>query len=79
VYGEALDPLVTSSLTLWFFIRLQRWTRDNALSFVPPEGRFILADYQYKPPQGALISNVPLPLSLKANVDMGEFGGKVDR
>ncbi|KAG1820564.1 clathrin adaptor mu subunit [Suillus subaureus] len=56
-------------------VRLQKWTRDNALSFVPPEGRFILADYQYRPPQGALISNVPMPLSLKANMDMGEFGG----
>ncbi|KAG0699840.1 clathrin adaptor mu subunit [Suillus ampliporus] len=56
-------------------VRLQKWTRDNALSFVPPEGRFVLADYQYRPPQGALISNVPIPLSLKANMDMGEFGG----
>ncbi|KAG2146232.1 Mu homology domain-containing protein, partial [Suillus clintonianus] len=56
-------------------VRLQKWTRDNALSFVPPEGRFILADYQYRPLQSALISNVPIPLSLKANMDMGEFGG----
>lgn len=56
-------------------VRLQKWTRDNALSFVPPEGRFILADYQYRPPQSALISNVPIPISLKANMDMGEFGG----
>ncbi|KAG1766217.1 hypothetical protein EV702DRAFT_1257114 [Suillus placidus] len=51
-----------------------KWIRDNALSFVPSEGRFILADYQYRPPQSALISNVPIPLSLKANMDMGEFG-----
>ncbi|OJA07680.1 hypothetical protein AZE42_01874 [Rhizopogon vesiculosus] len=69
------NPSVMTDCAFHPCVRLQRWTRDNSLSFVPPEGRFILADYQYKPPQGAVISNVPIPLSLKANVDMGEFGG----
>lgn len=27
--------------------RLKRWTQDKALSFVPPDGRFVLADYRY--------------------------------
>ncbi|TFK43309.1 Mu homology domain-containing protein [Crucibulum laeve] len=30
-------------------VRLQRWTRDKALSFVPPDGRFVLAEYRYSP------------------------------
>jgi AP-3 complex subunit mu len=28
---------------------LQRWTRDKSLSFVPPDGRFTLAEYRYTP------------------------------
>jgi AP-3 complex subunit mu len=27
--------------------RLQRWKRDKSLSFVPPDGRFVLAEYRY--------------------------------
>jgi AP-3 complex subunit mu len=69
------NPNVMTECAFHPCVRLQKWTRDNALSFVPPEGRFVLADYQYRPPQSALISNVPIPLSLKANMDMGEFGG----
>ncbi|KAG1850469.1 clathrin adaptor mu subunit [Suillus tomentosus] len=64
----------TPDLTLTF-MNPNKWTCHNALSFVPPEGRFVLADYQYKPLQSVLVSNVPIPLSLKANMDMGEFGG----
>jgi AP-3 complex subunit mu len=28
---------------------LQRWTRDKCLSFIPPDGQFILADYRFAP------------------------------
>ncbi|KAH7888072.1 clathrin adaptor mu subunit [Phlebopus sp. FC_14] len=56
-------------------VRLQRWTREKTLSFVPPDGKFILVEYQFKPPQGALASNVPVPVALKPNITVGEFGG----
>ncbi|KAG1744172.1 clathrin adaptor mu subunit [Suillus occidentalis] len=59
------NPNVMTECAFHPCVRLQKWTRDNALSFVPPGGRFILVGYH----------NVPIPLSLKANVDMGEFGG----
>ena len=28
---------------------LQRWSRDKIFSFVPPDGKFILAEYRYSP------------------------------
>lgn len=49
---------------------LQRWARDKSLSFVPPDGRFILAEYRYAPntassarlvgPQNAITTNSPV-------------------
>ena len=55
--------------------RLQRWAREKTLSFVPPDGKFVLAEYQYALPHGALVGNVPVPLALKPNITVGEFGG----
>ncbi|KAM6495683.1 Mu homology domain containing protein [Amanita muscaria] len=40
-------------MTDWAFhscVRLQRWNRDKVLSFIPPDGRFVLAEYRYLPP-----------------------------
>ncbi|KAJ3524048.1 hypothetical protein NMY22_g11176 [Coprinellus aureogranulatus] len=30
-------------------VRLQRWTREKSMSFVPPDGHFTLAEYRYAP------------------------------
>ncbi|KAF8665587.1 hypothetical protein AX16_000044 [Volvariella volvacea WC 439] len=30
-------------------VRLQRWNKDKALSFIPPDGRFTLMEYRYNP------------------------------
>lgn len=49
--------------------------REKMLSFVPPDGKFVLAEYQYALPHGALAGNVPVPLALKPNITVGEFGG----
>lgn len=49
--------------------------REKTLSFVPPDGKFVLAEYQYALPHGALAGNVPVPLALKPNITVGEFGG----
>ena len=49
--------------------------REKTLSFVPPDGKFVLAEYQYALPHSALAGNVPVPLALKPNITVGEFGG----
>ncbi|KAG9317151.1 Mu homology domain-containing protein [Chiua virens] len=54
---------------------LQRWTREKTLSFVPPDGKSVLAEYQYATPHSALSGTVPVPLALKPNITVGEFGG----
>ncbi|KAG6375102.1 Mu homology domain-containing protein [Boletus reticuloceps] len=54
---------------------LQRWMREKTLSFVPPDGKFVLMEYQYALPHAALAGNVPVPLALKPNITVGEFGG----
>ena len=59
--------------------RLQRWKRDKALSFVPPDGRFTLMEYEYRPPVSRSLSapstQVPVPFSLKPAVTIEEDGG----
>ncbi|KAG6332264.1 hypothetical protein ID866_6828 [Astraeus odoratus] len=56
-------------------VRLQRWKRDKTLSFIPPDGKFVLAEYQYASPQSGVVSNLPLPLSLKSNIAVNDSGG----
>ncbi|KAH7916717.1 clathrin adaptor mu subunit [Hygrophoropsis aurantiaca] len=70
------NPNVLTDCAFHPCVRLQRWTRDKALSFVPPDGRFVLAEYQYTG-QSAVVSNVPVPLALKTSIDIGEFGGTI--
>ena len=59
--------------------RLQRWKRDKALSFVPPDGRFTLMEYRYQPPTSRSLSapsaQVPVPFTLKPIVTIEEDGG----
>lgn len=73
---------------------LQRWSRDKIFSFVPPDGKFTLAEYRYSPntssattrisasapPSGTTIvkDNVPIPFSLKTNFDLQEYNGMND-
>ncbi|KAH7930265.1 clathrin adaptor, mu subunit [Leucogyrophana mollusca] len=70
------NPNVLTDCAFHPCVRLQRWTRDKALSFVPPDGRFVLAEYQHTSPS-AVVSHLPVPLALKTNIDIGEFGGTV--
>ena len=59
--------------------RLQRWKRDKALSFVPPDGKFTLMEYRYVPPTSRSLSapsaQVPVPFTLKPAVTIEEDGG----
>jgi AP-3 complex subunit mu len=69
-------------------VRLHRWTRDRLFSFVPPDGRFILAEYRYT--SNAPIStpgpsappvakdSVPVPLVLKINFDLQDYNASFD-
>ncbi|KAL0581223.1 hypothetical protein V5O48_000811 [Marasmius crinis-equi] len=60
---------------------LKRWSKDKVLSFVPPDGRFTLADYRFSnTPRGATTPaatapNIPIPFLIKATVDLDSSGG----
>ena len=65
---------------------MNRWTRDRIFSFVPPDGKFILAEYRYSPNAPVLSTprpsapslakdNVPVPLTLKVNFDLQDYSG----
>ncbi|KAH8105513.1 clathrin adaptor mu subunit [Cristinia sonorae] len=50
-------------------VRIQRWTRDKQLSFVPPDGRFTLMEYRYT---SGSVQQIVIPLQIKANVKLEE-------
>ncbi|KAF5363318.1 hypothetical protein D9756_000586 [Leucocoprinus leucothites] len=74
-------------------IRIQRWTRDKSLSFVPPDGRFTLAEYRFTPAasaptarfasSGSEVVNpskdtVPIPFVIKTVYDLEDNGAQFD-
>ncbi|PAV21129.1 clathrin adaptor mu subunit [Pyrrhoderma noxium] len=62
-------------------VRLQRWTRDKSLSFVPPDGRFVLMDYRYAPaPNSAAVTPrpIPVPFSLAPAISLESNGGSLN-
>ncbi|KIM67756.1 hypothetical protein SCLCIDRAFT_1209880 [Scleroderma citrinum Foug A] len=69
------NPNVISDCAFHPCVRLQRWKRDKTLSFIPPDGKFVLAEYQYLSPQSTVVSNLPVPVTLKPNIAVGESGG----
>ena len=79
-----LSATASNHLTYHSPNSLQRWTRDKSLSFVPPDGHFILLDYRYAPSGSAVIGTstpglrgelVPVPIVLKTSIEINEFGG----
>ncbi|KAL4075691.1 clathrin adaptor mu subunit [Scleroderma citrinum] len=69
------NPNVITDCAFHPCVRLQRWKRDKTLSFIPPDGKFVLAEYQYVSPQSTVVSNLPMPVTLKPNIAVGESGG----
>lgn len=69
------NPNVMAECAFHPCVRLQRWKRERILSFIPPDGKFVLEEYQYAPPQKAVVNNLPIPVSLKPNITIGELGG----
>ncbi|KZT26916.1 clathrin adaptor mu subunit [Neolentinus lepideus HHB14362 ss-1] len=64
-------------------VRLPRWSKDKCLSFVPPDGHFILQEYRYSPsstshPSALGVNQVPIPIMLKPSVMVNETGGTID-
>ncbi|KAG6899382.1 hypothetical protein C0993_010681 [Termitomyces sp. T159_Od127] len=45
------NPQVLGDCAFHPCVRLKRWSDSKSLSFVPPDGRFILAEYRYTPTQ----------------------------
>lgn len=56
-------------------VRLQRWSRDKHLSFVPPDGRFTLMEYRHSP---SALYQVPVPVAVKVAAPMEEYGGTIE-
>ena len=65
---------------------LHRWAQNKTLSFIPPDGKFILADYRYAPNASNLSStptavasnaraNVALPFAMKAGYEIEDNSG----
>ena len=53
-------------------VRLAKWTNSKALSFVPPDGRFVLMEYRLATPTSPTV----MPLSIQPiHVTTGEQGG----
>lgn len=52
-------------------VRLAKWSANKVISFVPPDGRFILMEYRLASPT----SEDVIPLSVKPVVTTGKSGG----
>lgn len=78
-YDAPFLGCIATISTTGYLSSLQRWTRDKALSFVPPDGHFTLMEYRFVPtPTSAVITtpaSIPIPLTLKPVVKLDENGG----
>ncbi|KXN86313.1 AP-3 complex subunit mu-1 [Leucoagaricus sp. SymC.cos] len=87
------NPQVLTDCSFHPCVRVQRWTRDKSLSFIPPDGRFILAEYRFLPaasaPTARFVSSgsqavsssrdtVPIPFAIKTVYDLEDSGAHFD-
>jgi AP-3 complex subunit mu len=59
-------------------ISLPKWARDKALSFVPPDGRFVLMEYRLVSAGTTTAPALTLPFSLRSSVELLEGSANVD-
>eukprot|EP00054_Salpingoeca_dolichothecata_P008995 m.50982 g.50982 ORF g.50982 m.50982 type:complete len:419 (-) comp18098_c0_seq1:112-1368(-) len=52
-------------------VRLQRWSAERVLSFVPPDGSFVLMSYNI----GSASASTPLPVHVRTTMNYQEVGG----
>ncbi|KAF5387738.1 hypothetical protein D9615_000065 [Tricholomella constricta] len=88
------NPQVLTDCAFHPCVRLKRWSESKVLSFVPPDGRFVLGEYRYSPnPTTARFVNLPaaqaptlslardnvsIPFMLKTAVELEDNGGTFD-
>ncbi|KDR83498.1 hypothetical protein GALMADRAFT_261870 [Galerina marginata CBS 339.88] len=86
------NPQVLADCAFHPCVRLNRWSRDKTFSFVPPDGKFILAEYRYSPTASSSSAgrlagtsappvtrdNVPIPFVLKTNFDLQDHNASFD-
>ena len=53
-------------------VKKQRWLRDRTISFIPPDGQFVLGHYVYTP------TEAPVPLTLNCKAVFDREGGKIE-
>ena len=58
--------------------RLPKWTKDKTLSFVPPDGRFMLMEYRLGTTGTSVASTATIPFSMKSSVELLENSANVD-
>jgi AP-3 complex subunit mu len=58
--------------------RLPKWTKDKMLSFVPPDGRFMLMEYRLGTSGTAVASIATIPFSMKSSVELLDNSANVD-
>ncbi|KAG8834922.1 hypothetical protein FRC18_001303 [Serendipita sp. 400] len=71
------QPQVLSDCSFHPCVRLPRWMKDKVISFVPPDGRFILMDYRLTSPTASSTA-FTVPFTLKASVELLEGSNNVD-
>lgn len=65
-------------------VRLSRWKTEGILSFIPPDGRFVLAGYQTdllgneSDPLTAKASDLNLPVSIQVSKSLGSAGNEFE-
>ncbi|KIY72853.1 clathrin adaptor, mu subunit [Cylindrobasidium torrendii FP15055 ss-10] len=60
------NPAVIAQPAFHPCIRLARWASQKSLSFVPPDGKFVLADYE-------TTQAPPVPITLKVDANSGQL------
>ena len=53
-------------------VKKQRWIRARTISFIPPDGQFVLGHYVYTP------TEAPIPLTVNCKAVFDREGGKVE-
>ncbi|GLB33446.1 putative adaptor complexes medium subunit family protein [Lyophyllum shimeji] len=65
------NPQILTDCAFHPCVRLKRWKESKVLSFVPPDGRFVLAEYRYAPGSTAAAArfvNTPAPTAPPLNL-----------
>ncbi|KAF8592465.1 clathrin adaptor, mu subunit [Ramaria rubella] len=74
-----INAEVMSDCSFHSCIRLQKWARDKALSFVPPDRYFTLLEYRFTPSTGIVaVPLVPPPFNMKPIMTLTENGGTIN-